>query len=321
MQRQYLLPESGQFYKSNLHTHTIISDGEWTPEEVKEQYKRRGYSIIAYTDHNTYAYHADLCDDNFLALAALEVNIDDFPRHEDDWQRLKVYHLNFYDTRPWGRTSKSVPLPQRRYHDMDYINSYIATMAQEGFICCYNHPWWSMQDCRDYIGLRGLFAMEIYNYGCEHDGLYGYAPQAYDEMLRAGCRIGCLSTDDNHDRFPVGHPLNDSFGGFTMIKAQDLSYSTIARALQDGHYYASMGPEIHGLYLEGKKLVVDCSPVEKIYVMTEGRDGYKSLAKPGETITHAEFELSGQEGYVRVDCRDGHGLHANSNAYFLDKLL
>ena len=44
----------------------------------------------------------------------------------------------------------------------------------------------------DYKNLRGLFAMEIYNHGCEHDGLYGYNSQAYDEMLRAGQHIGCL---------------------------------------------------------------------------------------------------------------------------------
>ncbi len=62
--------------------------------------------------------------------------------------------------------------------------------------------------------------MEIYNYGCEHDGLYGYNPQSYDEMLRLGNRLFCVSTDDNHNSYPFGDPLCDSFGGFTMIKAE-----------------------------------------------------------------------------------------------------
>ena len=30
-----LIPESGHFYKTNLHSHTTISDGAQTPEEVK----------------------------------------------------------------------------------------------------------------------------------------------------------------------------------------------------------------------------------------------------------------------------------------------
>ena len=42
------------------------------------------------------------------------------------------------------------------------------------------------------------------------------------------------------------------------------------------------------------------------------------LAAPGQTLTGASFPLSGDEGYVRVDCRDGQGRHACSNAYWLD---
>ena len=48
----YLLPESGRFYKANLHTHTTISDGSYTPEQIKEHYKAHGYSVVAYTDHD-----------------------------------------------------------------------------------------------------------------------------------------------------------------------------------------------------------------------------------------------------------------------------
>ena len=42
---------------------------------------------------------------------------------------------------------------------------------------------------------------------------------------------------------------------------------------------------------------------------------YRTAAAPGETITEACFELTGKEGYIRIDCRDGRGLHANTNAY------
>ena len=36
--RKYLLPNTGKFYKANLHCHTTVSDGKSTPEEVKECY-------------------------------------------------------------------------------------------------------------------------------------------------------------------------------------------------------------------------------------------------------------------------------------------
>ena len=123
--------------------------------------------------------------------------------------------------------------------------------------------------------------MEIYNYGCEHDGLYGYNPQSYDEMLRLGSRLFCVSTDDNHNSFPFGDPLCDSFGGFTMIKAEKLTYDSIVDALLKGNFYSSMGPEIKELYVEDGVLHVKTSPVEKIYVLMEGRNCYKKVAKPG----------------------------------------
>ena len=46
--RKYLLPESGNFYKVNMHNHTTNSDGEHTPEQIKEIYKSLGYSANAY---------------------------------------------------------------------------------------------------------------------------------------------------------------------------------------------------------------------------------------------------------------------------------
>ena len=38
-------------YKANLHSHSVISDGNLTPAEMKKAYKDRGYSILAITDH------------------------------------------------------------------------------------------------------------------------------------------------------------------------------------------------------------------------------------------------------------------------------
>ena len=36
--RKYLLPESGNFYKANLHCHSIVSDGKLSPAELKKIY-------------------------------------------------------------------------------------------------------------------------------------------------------------------------------------------------------------------------------------------------------------------------------------------
>ena len=47
-----------------MHIHTTVSDGKATPEEAKEAYKSRGYSIVAYTDHNVMVPHNELADED-----------------------------------------------------------------------------------------------------------------------------------------------------------------------------------------------------------------------------------------------------------------
>lgn len=321
MKDKVLLPESG-YYKANLHCHTTISDGTMTPEEIKRAYQDRGYSIIAYTDHDKYRWHRELDDENFLALAAYEAALTE-QNPERGWPRLKTYHLNLFDTDPtknWEQKEAS-PLPEVPYHDLEGLNRYIGDMNELGFLVCYNHPYWSLQTYEDYKGLKGLFAMEIYNHGCEYDGLYGFHPQSYDEMLRSGQRLMALSTDDNHNGYPISDPRCDSFGGFVQIAAERLDYQSVITALKNGSFYWSMGPELKGVSLKDGVLHVSTSPVQKIFVLQEGRNCYRTMANAGETLTHAEFPLTGEEGWFRVMVRDRSGLHAGTNAYFVDELL
>ncbi len=50
-------------------------------------------------------------------------------------------------------------------------------------------------------------------------------------------------------------------------------------------------------------------------------DNGSGLNLPGESITEAEFPLTGKEGYVRIQIRDQNGLYANTNAYWVEELL
>ncbi|MEE1042931.1 MAG: PHP domain-containing protein [Clostridia bacterium] len=83
--KKYLLPDTGEFYKANLHVHSTLSDGRWLPQEIKKAYMERGYSIIAFTDHNILIPHHDLTDENFLALTGVEIDID------EDVKKLELY--------------------------------------------------------------------------------------------------------------------------------------------------------------------------------------------------------------------------------------
>ena len=71
--RQYLLPKEGQFYKANLHCHTTVSDGDFSPAQIKEFYKSHGYDAVAFTDHQGCIPHPELNDENFVALTGIEI--------------------------------------------------------------------------------------------------------------------------------------------------------------------------------------------------------------------------------------------------------
>jgi hypothetical protein len=46
--------EPGRWWKGNLHTHTLWSDGDDFPEMIAEWYKTNGYHFLALSDHNIF---------------------------------------------------------------------------------------------------------------------------------------------------------------------------------------------------------------------------------------------------------------------------
>jgi hypothetical protein len=46
-------PAEARWWKGNLHTHSLWSDGDDYPEMIADWYKRNGYHFLAFSDHNT----------------------------------------------------------------------------------------------------------------------------------------------------------------------------------------------------------------------------------------------------------------------------
>ncbi|MFQ9395622.1 MAG: PHP domain-containing protein [Lachnospiraceae bacterium] len=231
------------------------------------------------------------------------------------WPHAKCYHLNFYDEHP--EEGKEFPPPTYVYEDMAGQNAYIKERTEAGFLCCFNHPYWSLQNYDDYKDFEGLWAMEIYNHGCEHDGLYGFNPRATTRCSGAGRSFlqwppmtnrQLVPADRSHVRF-LRRLYSDQSAGATM--------KAVIKAMKEGNFYFSWLPEIHEAKIEDRCAEGKTSPVEKIFVVTDSRDCYKKLAPKGETITEAEFPLNGKDAWVRIQIRDGKGKFAGTNAVYL----
>ena len=336
--KKYLIPNTGKFYKANLHCHTTISDGKFSPEEIKQAYLEKGYSIIAYTDHDVLISHDDLTDDKFLALNGYEMEFNHAELPSDNSRRSgkKTAHLCFIAIDKDNKTPcclhrskylignsknhvgscKYDPLSVdfEREYSPECINTVIKNCREAGFFITYNHPTWSIERYYDYINYKGMHAMEIVNGECQALGYDEYNPRVYDDFLDVGNKIYCVATDDTHGK-------NGMFIGWTMIKAPSLEYNEITKALLNGNFYASEGPKIKELYVEDGFLCIETSPAKEICFVNSKRRGLKEGAKDGEFVTFAKFPIFDNDGFVRITVVDKNGKHANTNAYEAKEIL
>ncbi|MBE7054318.1 MAG: PHP domain-containing protein [Ruminococcaceae bacterium] len=333
--KKFLLPKEGNFYKANLHCHSNNSDGRLSPEEIKKIYKEKGYSIVAYTDHDILLDHQDLKDDTFLPLNGFEIEVNEdkegpfclkksshmclIALDEDNliqpcYHRTKYLFGNAPNLRDQIKYDETLPDFERQ-HNSECVSEIMQTGREKGFFVTYNHPTWSLDDYMDYTNYSGMHAMEICNYGSMSFGYDEYNEKEYDDLLRCGKRIYAIGADDNHNK------RDDAFGAFTMIKADKLEYKTITNALVDGNFYASQGPKIYELYFEDGKIYVKCSNAKMIRLNTAIRVLKYEKAEDDKFVNEACFEIEKDYGYVRITVVDENGKHANTNAYFTDELF
>ncbi|MBQ6980136.1 MAG: hypothetical protein IJQ07_05770 [Clostridia bacterium] len=334
---KHLIGGKGNFYKANLHTHTTVSDGQFSPEEIKTLYLEKGYSIVAYTDHNVIVAHNDLSDDKFLAITGVEMNIDAPDKADGDIRRMKTYHINFY-SKDRNKTVSAVfndcnisnsvhyvtdEMRAKKFdakYSIESINEIIRLMHEDGFLVMYNHPRWSLQRYHDYIDLKRLWGIEVYNTGCDIITTMRETDTPFEDLLLAGNFVVPIADDDTHGSA-------DLFGGFSIIEAKKLEYDEILSAMGRGDIYSSTGPLIHELSIDNNFLTIKCDSVKRIFINSERRWG-RSMR--GENITCAKFDISDffeynkkyniKNSFIRITIEDNDGYKAWTRAYSQNEL-
>lgn len=334
----YLIHPKRKQYKANLHCHTKLSDGNKTPRQIKRMYKKAGYSIVAITDHETPGNHSYLNDKDFITITGYEAYIRNNVTNISDPYNKEI-HMNLFAKDPENtaivcynpayckylsdaqkEALVKVGSQEPRVYSVEYINSFIKTATDNGYLVTYNHPWWSMEDEWDILQYEGFFSLEICNYTSNLLSSLEYSGALYDKMLCRGKRVYCHSADDNHNKFLEGDVFCDSFGGFTMIMPKEFTYESILKAMEKGEMYSSMGPTFQEVSMEGNRIHIECSDVSRIMVFTGSKYPQRLIARPGETVNCADFEIDDRAKYVRVSIVDEKGRYADTRGFFRDEL-
>lgn len=307
--QQAFIEKNKKFLKGGLHCHTTRSDGDLTPEEVLVYAKEQGYDFMALTDHQIYNLESFAPETGVLVIPGMEYGNDLVkgngfrcfhtvcigPSKEDG---NGFEHDQKFD---WGY----VPDSEAYQPWLDEIHS-----NKNLTILC--HPEWSSTSAKYFETQKGNFAMEVWNSGSAINGNCDYDAPYWDEILGQGIKWYGVAADD-------AHSYKTLCKGWVMVKAEK-DLNAILKALENGEFYSSCGPEIYDFYVEDGKAVIDCSPASKIILHSDMHPNRMEVDKNG-LITHAEFDIenywAGPYDYVRISIIDKDGNRAWTNPIFL----
>lgn len=297
----------GKFFRGNLHTHSLLSDGVLPPQEVCRRYKAEGYDFIALTDHfigdfgypitDTEPYR----DETFATILGAELH-SGVMKNGELWHILAV-----------GLPKDFAPPNAPGFFPVagQETGPELAARAREaGAFVAVAHPQWSGMTLDDARSLEAAHAVEVYNHGCavgcdRPDGFH-----TLDLLLSEGRRLTLIATDDAHFHEP------DHFGGWVMVKAEANEPEALLSALKSGDFYCSQGPEIRSVSVEGDDLAVTCSAASCVSVQGHGS---AATGVHGRSMTTARVPLDrfARSDWLRVSVTDSAGKRAWSNPLWL----
>ena len=224
----------GHWFKGNLHTHTLNSDGDSTPDDVVRWYREHGYNFVTLTDHN-YLTSVDGLNavhgaaDKFLVIKGEEVT-DRFGE--------KPIHIN-------GLAPDTFIKPPGGTSVVNMVQNMVDAIRRRGGAPSINHPnfgWAIAGDELAQVQRTRLF--EVFNGHPTVNNLGGGGvpglEEVWDRMLSSGKLLYGIAVDDAH-YFKRPEDKTAPRPGTGWVFVQALRGSTpraIVDAVERGDFYS-----------------------------------------------------------------------------------
>ena len=279
--------------KGNFHTHTTLSDGQWTAREAIAAYRDDGYDFLALTDHDKLVKAPVKSSGRMLILPGQECHISK--------EALETGALSYHVV--GLGLKKEVP---RRATGQALLDG----VKKAGGLAYVAHPRWTQMPYDDFDALEGYDGFEVWNGNCQKECGRGYSCDYWDRYMTASGRaLWAIGVDDTH------LPSRDFGTGWTHVNAARTP-AAIYRALRNGDAYASSGPRFETIRVARGVIKVNTSAARAIkFVSTEGRVIH---SVEGEHVKSAAYKPNGGELYVRVEAHAHDGTVAWSNPFMIE---
>ena len=303
-----------RWWRGDLHTHTVHSDGDWTVPGLVDGAGEAGLDFIFVTDHNTSSHHAE------IARAGKDPRPPLVLRGEE----ITTYGGH---TNAWGLPAGAWVDFRVRPGDSARMSEVAARAHRLGALVSVNHPFALCGGCAWSYGgaLKDFDAVEVWN--GEWDPTDESALEMWDEALQRGLRLTAVASSDSHrPQNPVGRPT-------THVGAGVLSQAALLAAIRRGRAYLTAEPgrplvrfeawargggqaarslpgdEIR-LGAPGTLLlfvtVRDAPPDSSVLLISNGRAIRNAPAGPDGELRKFEVECE-RDGYYRLEVRDRTG--------------
>jgi hypothetical protein len=312
-----------KWFRGNVHTHTLNSDGDSPPDSVARWYRDHDYQFLFITDHEKQTDPGPLNEKfgvpgKFMLIVGQEIT----QRVVDSthYKQLRQAHVNSLGARelvmPLGERGRASGITMRQ----GYAEN-VARIRAAGGIPQINHPnfIWSVR-LQDLVALPDSVLFEIAN---AHTGVNNAgddkSPSAealWDSLLTRGKTIFGVADDDAHSFRPEGadsYELTRPGRGWIVVRADTLTADAILGGIGRGDFYASNGVLLDSLTAGKNEIRLSMTERQEARFLTEfiGSRGRVLARVRGP---HARYVIKGTEGYVRARVTDSNGRHAWTQA-------
>ena len=297
-------PSPAFWFKGNLHTHTLNSDGDSTPDDVVRWYREHGYNFVTITDHNYLtsvdglnALHG--ANDKFLVMKGEELT----DRFGD-----KPLHVNAFEpsafVQPPGGSSV-----------LDGVQKMVDAIRGVRGVPSINHPnfGWAIS-ADELLQVQRTRLFEVFNGHPTVNNLGGGGvpglEEVWDRILSSGKLIYGIAVDDAHYfKRPEDKAAPRPGQAWVYVRAGRLDSRVLLEALERGEFYSSTGVELQTIQATSTALTLTIKrqTSSKYRIQFIGRQG-RVLSEATESP--ASYTFKGDEGYVRAKVMESNGAQA-----------